>query len=78
MKEENGVLVLTDANYDTFMEGKDTVLVEFYAPWYVCVSGLSLLVVVPATSHLISKISPCICPFEGVATANSLHPSMRK
>lgn len=33
MKEENGVLVLTDKNYDSFVEGKDTVLVEFYAPW---------------------------------------------
>lgn len=33
VKEENGVLILTDANFDTFMEGKDTVLVEFYAPW---------------------------------------------
>lgn len=31
--EENGVLVFTDNNYDTFMAGKDTVLVEFYAPW---------------------------------------------
>ena len=34
MKEEDGVLVLTDGNFDTFIEGKDTVLVEFYAPWY--------------------------------------------
>ncbi|KAM6900800.1 protein disulfide-isomerase A4 [Xenentodon cancila] len=33
VKEENGVLVLTDGNFGTFMEGKDTVLVEFYAPW---------------------------------------------
>ncbi|CAG5895846.1 unnamed protein product [Menidia menidia] len=33
VKEENGVLVLTDGNFDIFMEGKDTVLVEFYAPW---------------------------------------------
>ncbi|XP_068437521.1 protein disulfide-isomerase A4 isoform X2 [Clinocottus analis] len=33
LKEENGVLVFTNGNYDTFMEGKDTVLVEFYAPW---------------------------------------------
>ncbi|XP_037136029.1 protein disulfide-isomerase A4 [Syngnathus acus] len=33
VKEENGVLVLTDDNFDTFMEGKDTVLIEFYAPW---------------------------------------------
>jgi len=33
VKEENGVLVLTDGNFDTFMEDKDTVLVEFYAPW---------------------------------------------
>ncbi|KAM8882371.1 protein disulfide-isomerase A4 isoform 1-T1 [Synchiropus picturatus] len=33
VKDENGVLVLTDGNFDTFMEGKDTVLVEFYAPW---------------------------------------------
>lgn len=35
VKEENGVLVLTDNNFDTFIEGKDTVLVEFYAPWCV-------------------------------------------
>ncbi|XP_041669532.1 protein disulfide-isomerase A4 [Cheilinus undulatus] len=33
VKEENGVLVLNDNNFDTFMEGKDTVLIEFYAPW---------------------------------------------
>uniref|UniRef100_A0A672Q078 Protein disulfide-isomerase n=1 Tax=Sinocyclocheilus grahami TaxID=75366 RepID=A0A672Q078_SINGR len=33
VKEENGVLVLTDENFDTFIEDKDTVLVEFYAPW---------------------------------------------
>lgn len=33
VKEENGVAVLTDGNFETFMEGKDTVLVEFYAPW---------------------------------------------
>ncbi|XP_066441101.1 protein disulfide-isomerase A4 isoform X1 [Eleutherodactylus coqui] len=33
VKEENGVLVLNDANFDTFMLDKDTVLVEFYAPW---------------------------------------------
>ncbi|XP_042327142.1 protein disulfide-isomerase A4 [Sceloporus undulatus] len=33
IKEENGVLVLNDANFDTFVEGKDTVLLEFYAPW---------------------------------------------
>lgn len=33
VKDENGVLVLTDSNFDTFMEGQDTVLVEFYAPW---------------------------------------------
>ncbi|XP_061522116.1 protein disulfide-isomerase A4 isoform X2 [Phycodurus eques] len=33
VKEENGVLVLTDGNFDTFAEGKDTVLIEFYAPW---------------------------------------------
>ncbi|KAM4706288.1 protein disulfide-isomerase A4 [Rhinophrynus dorsalis] len=31
--EENGVLVLTDANFDTFVADKDTVLLEFYAPW---------------------------------------------
>ncbi|KAG9355964.1 hypothetical protein JZ751_000808 [Albula glossodonta] len=33
VKEENGVLILTDKNFDTFIEDKDTVLVEFYAPW---------------------------------------------
>nr|XP_028587975.1 protein disulfide-isomerase A4 isoform X1 [Podarcis muralis] len=33
IKEENGVVILNDANFDTFVEGKDTVLLEFYAPW---------------------------------------------
>lgn len=33
VKEENGVLVLGDANFDSFVADKDTVLLEFYAPW---------------------------------------------
>lgn len=33
VKEENDVLVLNDANFDTFTADKDTVLLEFYAPW---------------------------------------------
>lgn len=33
VKEENGVLVLSDANFDDFVADKDTVLLEFYAPW---------------------------------------------
>ncbi|XP_067414631.1 protein disulfide-isomerase A4-like [Emydura macquarii macquarii] len=33
VKEENGVLVLNDANFDMFIADKDTVLLEFYAPW---------------------------------------------
>ncbi|XP_053108618.1 protein disulfide-isomerase A4-like [Hemicordylus capensis] len=33
VKEENGILVLNDVNFDTFVEGKDTVLLESYAPW---------------------------------------------
>lgn len=52
VKEENGVLVLTDGNYDTFMEGKDTVLVEFYAPWYVYDSSFRFLELQPGSqSH---------------------------
>lgn len=35
VKEENGVLVLNDANFDSFTADKDTVLLEFYAPWWV-------------------------------------------
>uniref|UniRef100_UPI00398ED248 protein disulfide-isomerase A4 n=1 Tax=Pristiophorus japonicus TaxID=55135 RepID=UPI00398ED248 len=33
VKEENGVLILTDANYESFIADKDVVLIEFYAPW---------------------------------------------
>lgn len=73
MKEENGVLVLTDANYDTFMEGKDTVLVEFYAPWYVGGPSLASLNVPTNVRYFW-----CVLPPEGAATANSLPPSMRK
>lgn len=64
VKEENGVLILTDNNYDTFMEGKDTVLVEFYAPWYVCHSSASvtsrrhptLFVAAPDHSQQVSQL----------------------
>ncbi|KAM5156902.1 protein disulfide-isomerase A4 [Mantella aurantiaca] len=31
--EENYVIALTDGNFDTFVADKDTVLLEFYAPW---------------------------------------------
>nr|XP_033786078.1 protein disulfide-isomerase A4 isoform X2 [Geotrypetes seraphini] len=33
VKEDNGVLILTDTNFETFTADKDTVLLEFYAPW---------------------------------------------
>lgn len=83
VKEENGVSILTDGNFETFMEGKDTVLVEFYAPWYACLSsalshacvtgrGL-LLSIPPANLSVILSLSP-----SGAATANSLPQSMKK
>lgn len=78
VKEENGVLVLTDGNFDTFMEGKDTVLLEFYAPWYVCDSSGFSLDCNLLRCFLQSINLPFVCPFEGVATANSLYLSMRK
>ncbi|CAK8694525.1 unnamed protein product [Clavelina lepadiformis] len=31
--QEGGVYVLTDENFDDFVEGKEVVLLEFYAPW---------------------------------------------
>ncbi|XP_048378244.1 protein disulfide-isomerase A4 [Stegostoma tigrinum] len=33
VKEENGVWILTDANYDSFIADKEIVLIEFHAPW---------------------------------------------
>nr|XP_002130820.1 protein disulfide-isomerase A4-like isoform X1 [Ciona intestinalis] len=32
-ERENGVYVLTDDNFDSFIEDKEVVLLEFYAPW---------------------------------------------
>jgi hypothetical protein len=31
---EEGVLVLTDANFDEELKNNDNLLVEFYAPWW--------------------------------------------
>ena len=31
---ENGVLILTDQNYDDMVAKYDNLLVEFYAPWW--------------------------------------------
>ena len=33
-KEEDGVIVLDDSNFDEAMTKYDQILVEFYAPWY--------------------------------------------
>ena len=32
-EKDNGVYVLTDDNFDEFVEDKSIVLLEFYAPW---------------------------------------------
>ena len=34
IKKEDGVLVLTDDNFDDVMKMHDYLLVEFYAPWW--------------------------------------------
>lgn len=30
---DNGIYILTDDNFDSFLEENPTLLVEFYAPW---------------------------------------------
>ena len=33
VKEEENVLVLTDANFDEVLNSNEYILIEFYAPW---------------------------------------------
>ena len=37
VKEEDDVLVLTSKTFDSVVNDKDIILVEFYAPWFVSV-----------------------------------------
>ena len=32
-REDEGVVVLTDSNFDKYVDDKDILLAEFYAPW---------------------------------------------
>lgn len=41
LEEEDGVLVLTDDTFDAAIKEYDPLLVEFYAPWYVWLTGSS-------------------------------------
>lgn len=34
---DEGVVILTDANFDAYLKQNPTVLVKFYAPWYVSI-----------------------------------------
>lgn len=82
VKEENGVSVLTDGNFETFMEGKDTVLVEFYAPWYTCFLPSCLPHLCYSYSYFpypLASLSVILSlSSSGVATANSLPPNMKR
>ena len=34
IEKDDGVVILTDSNFDDFLAANPTVLIEFYAPWY--------------------------------------------
>lgn len=41
-EKDEGVVILTDSNFDDFLSENPTVLIEFYAPWYFFVKFLFL------------------------------------
>lgn len=48
VKEEDDVLVLTTKTFDSVVNDKDIILVEFYAPWFVILFYVYFLSMLPS------------------------------
>lgn len=42
-EKEEGIFVLTENNFDKFIDKNPTVLIEFYAPWFAFCTYMALM-----------------------------------
>lgn len=73
VKEEDDVLVLTTKTFDSVVNDKDIILVEFYAPWFVILFYVYFLSMLPSTHAIIQLKLEIVTAFSAQAISTLIH-----